>query len=198
MISIAPSTLHGTDDSRLENLVATLAGERLVGVRYVPLSGASWANYSDLDGVHEVDMAVELVTGSGLSVRVSWATPGREEGLWLTLGPEGERTSGDPVDVDDVSGHHDWSAILGSLVETVAVAFLRHGYDSSVRPWSFRIGFSGGSSVTVALGETASHRIHYMPTTLVVIFDEATARTYEVVDALQPAWGENVRVPRRS
>lgn len=83
-------------------------------------------------------------------------------------------------------------ASLGYFVEEVAVAFYVHDEGSSVRPWSFRIGVSNGSSVTVALGETSDHSIRYLPDNLVVIFEEATVRNYEVSDILQSAWGETV------
>jgi hypothetical protein len=192
MLTIEPATLHQVDDSRLVGLAATLAGERLVCVRYATPSGASWVNYSDLEGVHEVDMGVELVTESGLVLELSWATPGREEGLALALGHGENRAPSDLVDLVDVSAIPDWSGLLGDLVEEVAVSFYVHNEGSSVRPWSFRIGVSNGSSVTVALGETSDHLIRYLPDNLVVIFEEATARNYEVADSLQSAWGEIV------
>lgn len=192
MVAIEPATLHQVDDSRLVGLATTLAGERLVCVRYATPSGASWVNYSDLEGVREVDMAVELVTESGLVLELSWATPGREEGLALALGHGENRAPSDLVDLVDVSAIPDWSGILGEFVEEVAVSFYVHNEGSSVRPWSFRIGVSNGSSVTVALGETSDHLIRYLPDNLVVIFEEATARNYEVADSLQSAWGETV------
>ncbi|WP_155247699.1 hypothetical protein [Salinispora arenicola] len=192
MVTIKPATLHQVDDNRLVGLAATLAGERLMCVRYASPSGSSWVNYSDLEGVHEVDMGVELATESGLVLELSWATPGREEGLALALGRGENRASSDLIDYEDVGGVQDWSSVLGYFVEEVAVAFYVHDEGSSVRPWSFRIGVSNGSSVTVALGETSDHSIRYLPDNLVVIFEEATARNYEVSDGLQSAWGATV------
>ncbi|MEU8049521.1 hypothetical protein [Micromonospora haikouensis] len=173
-------------------MAATLAGERLLCARYATPSGSSWVNYSDLEGVHEVDMGVELATESGLALQLSWATPGREEGLALALGHGENRTPSDLVDLVDVSAVQDWSNVLGYFVEEVAVSFYVHDEGSSVRPWSFRIGVSNGLSVTVALGETSDHSIRYLPDGLVVIFEESTARNYEVSDSLQSAWGETV------
>jgi hypothetical protein len=192
MVTIEPATLHQVDDRRLVGLATKLTGERLMCARYATLSGTRWINYSDLEEVHEVDMGVELVTESGLVLDLSWATPGREEGLALALGHRENRASSDVVDLVDVSAIQDWSSILGNFVEEVAVSFYVHDEGSSVRPWSFRVGVSNGSSVTVALGETSGHLIRYLPDNLVVIFKEATARNYEVADSLQSAWGEIV------
>ena len=189
MLTIEPATLHEVVDSRLGELAATLAGERLIGARYVTPSGASWANYSDLEGVHDVDLGVELLTESGFILELSWATPGREEGLSLALGRDEDRALSDLVDVVDVSGHQDWSRILGGLVGAIAVSFCVHSDGSSIRPWSCRVGLSNGSSVTVALGETDGNFIRYLPDNLVVIFEADTARAYEIADGLQSAWG---------
>ncbi|MFC8849460.1 MULTISPECIES: hypothetical protein [unclassified Micromonospora] len=192
MITIEPATLHRADDGRLSELAGTLAGQRLVGARYVTPAGTGWSNYSDIEGVHDVGMGVELVTETGLGLELSWATPGRKEGLSLTLGREEERISSDLVDLVDVSGHQDWLGIIGSFVEMVAVSFCIHSDDLSVRPWSVRVGLSNGSSVTVALGETEGNFIRYLPDNIVVILNEAAARGYEIADGLQPAWGEVV------
>lgn len=192
MLTIEPATLHEVDDSRLGELAAALTGERLIGARYVTPSGVNWVNYSDLEGVHDVDLRVELITESGFTLELSWATPGREEGLSLALGRDEEQALSELVDVVDVSSHQDWSRVLGGLVGVVAVSFCVHGDGSSIRPWAFRVGLSNGSSVTVALGETDGNLIRYLPDNLVVIFEADTAKRYEITDGLQSAWGSIV------
>lgn len=189
---IEPETLHQIDDPRLNELAAALVGERLSSVRYVAPAGAGWENYSDLEHVHEVEMGVELLMDSGLLLELSWSTPGLKEGLSLTLGPVGQHAANELVSVIDVSDHVAWSGVVGHLVEAVAVSFRSHSDDSSTRPWSFRVGTSGGPGVTVALGEVRERALHYMPDNIVVIFDETRARAYQIPGSFQPAWGEVV------
>ena len=193
MIKIEPATLHRSDDPRLSAISAALVGERLVAARYAVPAGVSWEGYGGLEHVHEVDMGVELVTESGLVLGLSWSTPGREEGLSLALDRAGECPSNELIDLVDVSGQSEWSRVLGRLVEVVGVSFHVHADDSSIRPWAFRIGASGGTSVTVALGEVSDNVLRYMPDNIVVIFDEAVAREYQIPSSSQAAWGEIVR-----
>ena len=180
MTTIEPATLHGTDDPRLTKLAAELAGDPVTGVRYRLPSGTDLT----AEDVHDVGSAVELALGSGRVLALSWGTPGLDEGLAIEVRQDG--TDGDRVDVSD---DPHWSAVVGKPIEELAVAFFRYYDDSSVRPWSFRVGVSGGGSATVALGEADGADISYLPDNLVVIFDEARARDYRIVDALQSAWG---------
>lgn len=163
MNQILPSTLHEANDPRLSELAATLIGERLFA-RYMMPSNASWDYKSDLEYVHEVDMGVQLVSESGLALELSWATPGREEGLSITLDAVENYPSTRFVDVLDVSECQEWAHILGRRIEILAISFHVHADDSSVRPWSFRIGVMGGLWVTVALGEIVNCSLVLMPT----------------------------------
>jgi hypothetical protein len=192
MTKIEPATLNGSDDPRLTALSAMLVGERLVSASYCVPAGVRWENYGDMEYVHEVDMGVELVTESGLVLGLSWSTPGREEGLSLGLDRRGECPSNELIDLVDVSRLSEWSAVLGRLIETVGVSFHVHADDSSTRPWAFRIGASGGSSVTVALGEVSHGALRYMPDNMLAIFDETIARDYQIPSSSQSAWGEIV------
>jgi hypothetical protein len=189
MTTIRPATLHRAEDPRLSDLAGRVVGARVVAVRYAMLAGVDWDGRSSLDGVHEVDLAVLLVTDSGLTLELAWATPGTEEGLSIAVLGAGERVSDDLVDMVDISGDPHWAAVLGRVVETLAVSFYEHADDSSIRPWSFRVGVSGGTGVTVALGEVAGDEIIYMPDNLVVIFDEPAARAYAIEGATESAWG---------
>jgi hypothetical protein len=180
MTTIEPATLHSADDPRLTKLAADLAGDTVTRVRYRLPSGRDFA----AESVHDVGSAVELVLGSGRVLVLSWGTPGLDEGLAIEVREDG--TDDDRVDVSD---DPHWSAVVGKPMEELAVAFFEYYYDSSVRPWSFRLGVSGGGSATVALGEVDGAEISYLPDNLVVIFDEARARDYRIVDALQSAWG---------
>ena len=180
MTTIEPATLHSADDPRLTKLAAALAGDRVTQVRYRLPSGTDFA----AEDVHDVGSAVELALGSGRVLAVSWGTPGLGEGLAIEV-----RAGGADDEGVDVSDDPHWSAVVGEPIEELAVAFFEYYDDSSVRPWSFRVGVSGGGSATVALGEADGAEISYLPDNLVVIFDEATARNYRIVDALQPAWG---------
>ena len=76
--------------------VAVNIGQRRAGQSSLCQKGQvnamiAWQNYSDVEGVHEADMGVELVTESGLVLELSWATPGREEGLALAAEPPRKR-----------------------------------------------------------------------------------------------------------
>lgn len=187
---IDPSTLHLRDDLRLIDLANLLRGERLISARYLLPSGMGWGGGGDLDHVHEVDMGVELLTESGIRLELSWSTPGVGEGLVIAFGAVMDCSEGQRLSSVDVSRDDQWSAILGYSVESVAIAFCFHDFTSSMRPWSFRLGLSGSSSVTIALGEIREGRLQYMPDNIVVIFDEATAQLYVVPNSPESAWGE--------
>lgn len=189
MIKIKPESLHRADDPRLSKLAATLVGERLVSVRYAVPTGIGWENFAGLEHVHEVDMGVRLVTESGCALELAWATPGRDEGLLISFDSIDDATSNDLIDLVDVGGDEEWRNVLGEPVELVAIAFHSHSDDSSIRPWSFRIGASGGHWVTVALGEVRDGDLHYAPDNMVVIFNEDTARNYEIPGNSESAWG---------
>jgi hypothetical protein len=180
MTTIEPATLHSADDPRLTKLAAELTGDPVTRARYRLPSGTDLA----AEDVHDIGSAVELALGSGRVLALSWGTPGLDEGLAIEVREDG--TDDDRVDVSD---DPHWSAVVGNPIEELAVAFFEYHYDSSVRPWSFRVSVSGGGSATVALGETDGAEISYLPDNLVVIFDEARARDYRIVDALQSAWG---------
>jgi len=194
MTTIRPITLHRVDDPRLAEIAASLAGEPVTGVGYLVPAGVEWV--PDAAGghdVHDVGLGVELVLGSGHVLALEWATPGTEEGLRIGVHKAGR--DNDLVDRVDVGDDPHWSPIIGRRLETLAVAFFHPDDDSSTRPWAFRVGVAGGSCVTVALGETDGPAIRYQPDNLVVIFDEATARSYRIVGARQPAWGSAIGPP---
>jgi hypothetical protein len=188
MTTIRPATLHRAEDPRLADLAAVLTGDRVTGVRYVMPTGVGWTADDALDNVHEVEMGVEVVVGSGRVLTLEWATPGIDEGLSIAVRDPGESPEG-PGNRVDVSDDARWAGIVGHRIDHLAVAFFEHYDDASVRPWSFRISVDGGAGATVALGEIDGSEIGYLPDNLVVIFDEATARGYRIADALQPAWG---------
>jgi hypothetical protein len=191
-MKIEPATLHRTDDPRLVGLVNALTGEKLVCARYAVPAGVDWENNGGLEYVHEVDLGVELITESGMHLELSWATPGRDEGLSMALEDETQHTRNELVDLVDVSDNREWTTVLGRAVELVVLSFHVHNDDSSDRPWSFRIGASGGSCVTISLGEICDHSLCYMPDNLVVVFDERTARSYEIPSSRQSAWGTTI------
>ncbi|MEU6642707.1 hypothetical protein ABZ863_09155 [Saccharomonospora sp. NPDC046836] len=193
MLKIEPATLHRIDDPRLVSLVRNLVGERILRVRYSVPAGVIWQGDTELDHVHEVDMGVELVTDSGLVLELSWATPGSREGLAFTLDRLEELRPNKLVDLVEVSGRREWSRIVGYPVDKIGVSFHVYSYDSSVRPWSFRIEMSNGCSLVVALGEIDGRILSYMPNNIVVMLDEDVAGEYYVPDSLQSAWGETVR-----
>jgi hypothetical protein len=193
MIKIAPATLHRSDDPRLSEISAAMVGERLTAVHYAVPAGNSWEDYADVENVHEVDMGVEVSTGSGWVLRISWATPGLEEGLELEFDRADPARSNDLIDLVDMGDQLMWSSILGCQVQEVGVAFLVHVDDSSTRPWAFRIGLLGGSSVTIALGEVYEGSLRYFPDNLLVISDESVARDYRIPNGVQSARGEVIR-----
>jgi hypothetical protein len=186
MTTIRPATLHHAEDPRLAEVAAALTGEAVTGARYLVPAGVG------LHAIDDVDLGAELVFGSGQVLVLEWATPGIEEGLAIAVRDTSVDESLDLVDRIDVTDDPHWSGIIGNRVETLAVAFFHPDEDSPARPWSFRVGVTGGSSVTVALGEPDGSGIRYQPDNLVVIFDEAAARAYRIVGAIEPAWGSQL------
>lgn len=197
MISIPPRTLNAVDDSRLLRLAQTLVDSRVDLVRYILPAGAAWAD-GDRNGrqIHDVDLGVELLMRSGSTLRISWATPGSDEGLAIdmfdTPSPPADRT----IDCLDVTNRDEWRRYVDRPIEAVAVAFYSYDGISDDRPWSIRLGFASDRNVVIALGEVIDDAVSYIPDNLVVIFDEVHAHAYRVVDSRSSSWGELVHLRR--
>lgn len=191
---ISPRTLTSRHDERLVVLAATLTGDTLVVARYGTPQSVDWANQCPKMDVHDVDMCVVLETGAGQALELSWAIPGTDEGLAISLNPTSPRS--DHLTLTDVSGTPEWIGLVGKTIRGLGIAFLTH-FDHlgtrSVRPWALRISFDDESSVVVALGEVdRGAQIHFIPDNLVTIFDAHISKGYGVLDGIDPSWGTDV------
>jgi hypothetical protein len=190
-ISLAPRTLNSIADPRLQQLRKALIGSEVVDVAYAMPPEAIWPHGHRSDAhVHEVDMGVDLSLGNGTTLRLLWATPGSDEGLAIELLDSQTVTKDDLIDSVNVASRGEWADITHHPIKSVGIAFYSYDGSAEDRPWSFRLEFANGMSVVFALGEVADDQLSYMPDSLVVIFDEAMARAYEVAEARSSAWGE--------
>ncbi|MEW9550334.1 hypothetical protein [Nonomuraea sp. NPDC050783] len=172
-------------------MAALVIGSRLQSIHYVMPRGSGWPDGRERDGLHEVDMGVELITVDGAALSLSWAMEGLNEGLAIDFFPfpgvEDDRT-----EAIDVSGVEEWQPLLGGTIASMAFSshFPNEGCPETL--WSVRLSFAGASSVVVALGEVMGGGISYQPDELVVIFDEALSKSYRIPAGRFSSWGVSV------
>lgn len=191
--SIKDLTTHSERDC-----LGILPGARLHGVSYRQLQGEA----SEYDGEEESADAyletVDLDLGDRGVVTLSWATPGSSEG-WECLGLSISRPCELPLEPvrHDVSHRKAWRARIGERVVAIATAWdeleavdreLTSAQPVRLGLWSLRLEFEGGS-VVIALGEFREGELQYSADELVVIHDEALARSYRSLASPDSAWG---------
>lgn len=132
-------------------------------------------------------MGVEIAVDSGIRFVVSWAVDGLVQGLGQRVLSEG--FEGRVGTVVDVSTMDQWKPLLGRAISRIGLAshVTEDGCPSTY--WSMRIEFEGEGSFVIALGEV-DEELEYHPESLVVLFDEATARSYYIFSSGMSAWGE--------
>jgi hypothetical protein len=173
---------------RLETI---LKGSRVLSVSYVPLevdhkARRSWSS----SVVHEIDLDVVIVLDS-CTVRIAWARDDLVEGLAVTI--EDEADPADPllppaVVVDLLL---PWKPIVGSVIAAVGTGWQQNEESCSLSLWSIRLTTTDGRNVVIALGELDERleELAYHPDALLVIFNEATARSYDTLTSFGSAWG---------
>ncbi|MEU3776094.1 hypothetical protein AB0F11_23335 [Streptomyces sp. NPDC032472] len=123
---------------------------------------------------------MELVMASGITLALSWAMDGLNEGLAIELWEAGESNAGSIAETVDVSDHLEWATFLGGSIVNVTPALHVPNEGCPEMPWAFRLDFSNSLSLVIALGESKGSGFTYMPDSLVVIFDESTAAAYRI------------------
>lgn len=134
-------------------------------------------------------MGIELTNSSGWRSQFRWVMDDVQEGLGIAETPDDDHDVA-PLSLLDVSAEREWAPLLRRPITHVALAWHRPAEDALEAVWSVRLGFDS-DEVVIALGEAADDRetICYMPDSIVVIFDEDVARSYEPLSSLGSSWG---------
>ncbi|MFC9297193.1 hypothetical protein ACFTWH_01665 [Streptomyces sp. NPDC057011] len=180
MMLIQPWLDRSEHEAMVSSLLAEVSSESLAAVRYGVPQGGTWPEGHRADVAHEVDMSVELVMASGITLALSWAMDGLNEGLAMELREAGDSAVGSIAEAVDVSDHTEWAAFLGASIVNAAPAWHVPNEGCPEMPWAFRLDFSNSSSLVIALGESNGSGFTYMPDAMVVIFDEPTAAAYRI------------------
>lgn len=167
---------------------AEIAGQRLDGVAYLVPSTSDATTRRHYNSFDEVDMGVELTTLSGSKFCFMWVMDDVQEGLRLNRAEAG--FSAGPLKRLDVSNEPEWAGLLGRAITGVALSWHRPCDEALEAVWSVRLIFDS-TAIVIALGEAAHDRrtICYIPDTVVVIFDEGLARSYEPPSSQGSSWG---------
>jgi hypothetical protein len=161
-------------------------GKRLEAVRYRALRWTFNLNKSVAD-VDEADDGVEF-TFDGTSILLEWDTKGDHE--WISAAQARlAEPSDDTIEVIDASARTGWIPRVGDQVTGLGIALYRPTASLGACAWSIRLDFAVAPSVCIALGRIESDAIEYQPDSLVVIFEEDTARAYCFDGSLSSAWG---------
>ncbi|PZR52673.1 hypothetical protein DNL40_11240 [Xylanimonas oleitrophica] len=125
-------------------------------------------------------MAIEMVMSTGAGLSLSWAMDGLNEWMAVEVGRPGEPDLDLPGDAVDVSDHVDWEGYLGVGIVGITPAWHVPNEGCPEMPWAYRLGFSNGSSLVIALGAAEGSGFRYAPDELVVFFDETLAASYKI------------------
>ncbi|THV41217.1 hypothetical protein [Glycomyces buryatensis] len=134
-------------------------------------------------------MEVQLILSNGSALVFTWSMDGLNEGLAIGY-RSGETLDnpslGTPIDVTD---NEDWSVLLQKNI--VSIKPVRHIPNDGCpeMPWAFRLQFSNGADLVIALGESENGNLIYLPDALLVIFDETTARSYKIPASSTSSFG---------
>lgn len=174
--------------TNIELAAAEIAGESLDRVAYLVPGTSDVTKRRHYNSFDEVDMGVELTTVSGSKFCFMWVMDDVKEGLRLGRAEPGSRPV--PFKRLDVSSEPEWAELRGKTTTGVALAWHRPCDEALEAVWSVRLRFDR-TSVVIALGEAAHDRqtICYIPDSLVVIFDEVVARSYEPLSSQGSSWG---------
>lgn len=189
MLVVQPWAARIHIDDGLSTIQAAMVGETLKGVRYVVPRGETWPVGHSEGRVHDVDMAVELITSSGAGLLFLWAMDGLNEGLAIELRSPEEVDIDLPGEAVDVSRHTSWERFAGKAIASSATAWHVPNEGCPEMPWAFRVEFANRSNVVVALGESTGFGITYSPDSLVVIFDEQMAVSYRIPASATSSYG---------
>lgn len=171
-------------------ILRSMAGDRIARVLYkgsIETSGE--VDLGGLAAVHEVDQAVVISTDSA-EIVLEWRICGSDEFLNVLDSPT-ESAAAAVAESHDVTNLPPWNSLAGSVIAGVGVA-TRESEEGYELLWAMRLNADSGASVVVALGELRGEVPHYQPDNMLTISDPKVARSYQILDAAESAWGRDL------
>jgi hypothetical protein len=173
------------DTDLLTEIGQRIVGATFLGVAYrqtmrgglnVPPSGLA----------HEVDLEVVLRLSTGV-VSVTWERDDLVEGLAIGWGEVADSGGVAFVLADNCE---PWRELVGRTIMDVHASWQVSEVDCPESMWSLRLGFGSRMYAVIALGELdVLGRPTYHPDSLLLLFDENVARSYQPSGAASNAWG---------
>lgn len=156
-------------------LLGELIGHRLGAVRYLMLFYGPGLPERPGDDIEQADYAVEL-TIDDRPFLLRWREENDAEALVVSEGLAQENEwSSRLVDVTDRRG---WQSRTGNEIKGASISTQQPDVEFDEYVWAIRFDFQSGEPVVVALGELADDEPRYLPTSLLVFFDENRAWNY--------------------
>ncbi|MGW5017463.1 hypothetical protein [Streptomyces cacaoi] len=175
---------------QLENMLSLTSHKPLTGARYVVPESEGWPEGHRDDAVHEVDMGVELIMAGGHTVSFLWLMDGLNEGLAVELHGADPAPSRKSLSSVDVTCRAEWTNFIGETLVNLKTVRNVPNEGAPEAVWSYRLDFSNGRNLVIALGESKEAGLAYMPDALLVIFDNALAGSYRIPASRVSALGE--------
>lgn len=172
----------------------SVAGSRIVGVRYLVPAGARWPDGREDGLVHEVDHGVELVMADGSALSVQWEMHGEDEFLSIVPTLISESRPRGLIDAFSATEVPEWIGILERTITGIGVAWQMPNAGRPASVWAIRIDLDGGRSFVIALGEIREGILAYLPDSVVVLFDREDAEAYRINGSDTSAWGETIQM----
>jgi hypothetical protein len=176
------------DVERIAGIRRSFVGARVVSVRYRQ-TGVSGLAAVPAGESHEVDLDVVFELSSGIAT-VTWERNDLVEGLAIAfpdVAVEVEGTVSVPAD-ESVQ----WRSYVGKEVRDVSLGWQVSEVDCPESLWVLRLSFETDAKVVLALGQLDTDGTPtYHPDSIVVVFGEDVARSYEPPGALGSSWGED-------
>lgn len=187
-----PWAVSGREHVVIETSIGAIVGHSLKRAVYLLPATSAVESRHHFDGYDEVSMGIELTSHSDESFICRWRMQSFEEGLAFGEASQADTRELRRLDVTDAA---EWQQLLHRRIVGVATAWHVPSDEASEAVWAVRLAFEGSRAVVLALGEADrdSSRLHYMPDSIVVIFDESVARAYEPPASIGSSWGSLVR-----
>lgn len=184
-----------------EEWFASLVGEVPIRVQYLIPDDALVADSIEFGTTFDqVDLGLELLMQSGRRVLLTWFLRAELEGLFMGQIDDNEplvSSGGTPLADEwkwqrvNVSQRLHWKLLLGQAINKVGASW-RECSPSIMSVWAVRLNLGHDYSVVIALGETTSSASGNPPDSVVIIFDEMEAKSYDPPGASISAWGETI------
>jgi len=160
--------------------VRALIGSSIAEVRYLQPRGSSVVDTGGCEEFDQTSVCVEFVTTAGATFSAVWRMAGDLQGLSFGPGTAESRHGMYPLQSVDLSASPHWRPLLRKPVTDVTPSWHISNTGCPEAIWAVWITVDRPPGVLVALGQaTASCSIEYQPDEIVIVFDEALARTHE-------------------